>query len=100
MCDHLANVTTLECVPGMRLDACRDTQYLCQTCGGFPDGHPECSGLRFIQNFQDIPRSMWYMMVTISTVGYGDFAPVTVWLPRRHRGMSMGMDVPTAMCTA
>ena len=47
---------------------------------GPPQPPPSCSGVRFVQNFENIPTSMWYMLVTISTVGYGDFAPRTVHL--------------------
>ena len=57
---------------------CRsDFEQKCLTCGGYPDGHPECNGVPWGQTFTDIPRSMWFMFVTVSTVGYGDVSPTT-----------------------
>ena len=29
--------------------------------------------------FASIPHAMWWGIVTIATVGYGDMAPVTLW---------------------
>ena len=49
----------------------------CLTCGGFPPGHPECAGVAFAQTFPDIPRAMWFVFVTVTTVGYGDVSPTT-----------------------
>ena len=60
-------------------DACiADYEMKCKTCNGFPDGHPECNGVSWGQTFPDIPRSMWFTFVTVSTVGYGDVSP-TSW---------------------
>ena len=47
----------------------------CNTCNGYPDGHPECVGVPFGQQFPNIPACMWFMVVTITTVGYGDSVP-------------------------
>ena len=44
---------------------------------GSRNGHPECSGIAWGQTFLDVPRSMWFMFVTVSTVGYGDVSPAT-----------------------
>ena len=49
----------------------------CLTCTGFPANHPECIGVAFEQTFKDLPAAMWYTMVTVTTVGYGDMYPVT-----------------------
>ena len=49
----------------------------CLTCGGYPPGHPECAGVAFAQTFPDIPRAMWFVFVTVTTVGYGDVSPTT-----------------------
>ena len=54
-----------------------DFEQKCNTCVGYPTGHPECLGVAWGQTFQDIPRSMWFMFVTVSTVGYGDVSPGT-----------------------
>lgn len=61
-------------------DSTCDTDYAmrCLTCSGYPPNHPECSGVSWGQTFVDIPRSMWFMFVTVSTVGYGDVSP-TSW---------------------
>ena len=32
--------------------------YRCMTCAGFPEGHPECLGVTFMQTFQTIPHAM------------------------------------------
>ena len=53
------------------------TRQKCLTCPGYPPGHPECAGVSFAQNFPDIPRAMWFIFVTVSTVGYGDVSPIT-----------------------
>lgn len=49
----------------------------CLTCGGYPPGHPECLSVAFQQTFKDLPATMWFTMVTVSTVGYGDISPAT-----------------------
>eukprot|EP00966_Prymnesium_polylepis_P065005 1508369-Prymnesium_polylepis.1 len=54
-----------------------ELSYKCRTCDGYPPDHPECSGVSWGQNFPDIPRSMWFAFVTVSTVGYGDVSPTT-----------------------
>jgi hypothetical protein len=54
-----------------------DQDMKCKTCNGYPAGHPECAPVVWGQTFQDIPRSMWFMFVTVSTVGYGDVSPTT-----------------------
>lgn len=30
-------------------------------------------------NVESLPKAMWFVIVTLSTVGYGDVTPVTVW---------------------
>ena len=50
---------------------------MCVTCGGFPSGHPECATLRFAQIFRSVPGTMWFMIATVTTVGYGDLSPNT-----------------------
>jgi hypothetical protein len=39
---------------------------LCSSCVGFPDGHPECFGLRWSQRIPNIPTAMWFMMVIVT----------------------------------
>lgn len=51
--------------------------FMCQTCLGYPTGHAECAGVPWGQRFEDIPRAIWYMFVTVTTVGYGDTVPDT-----------------------
>ena len=51
--------------------------YRCATCAGHPAGHPECQDVPFAQQFQSIPHAMWFLIVTVSTVGFGDVSPVT-----------------------
>ena len=41
-------------------------RFKCLTCTGYPDGHPECAGTPFAQNFPDIPRAMWFTLVTVT----------------------------------
>lgn len=77
ICDQLLNASTLTCRTGIDDEACYEQQQLCATCRGHPPGHGECLGRRFEQRFPDVPRSMWYIWVTVSTVGYGDLAPST-----------------------
>jgi hypothetical protein len=52
-------------------------QQLCLSCEGYPPQHPECLGVAFEQNFRDLPATMWFTMVTVTTVGYGDISPAT-----------------------
>ena len=48
---------------------------LCATCVGWPPGHPECASVPFEQEFASVPAAMWFLLVTITTVGYGDQVP-------------------------
>lgn len=52
-------------------------QQYCQTCVGYPPGAPECLGLAWTQTFTDMPAALWFTMVTVTTVGYGDLSPTT-----------------------
>ena len=52
-------------------------RYACQTCVGFPPGHPECLHVQWGQTFTSITDAIWYNIVTITTVGYGDFTPTS-----------------------
>jgi len=64
-------------VSGLSSEAASELQQQCATCGGFPKGRPDCLGTAWAQRFPNIPSAMYFMTVTISTVGYGDLAPVT-----------------------
>ena len=49
----------------------------CLTCDGYPAGYPECLGVAWEQTFRDLPAAMWFTIVTVTTVGYGDISPVS-----------------------
>ena len=49
----------------------------CLTCDGYPPGYPECLGVAWEQTFRDLPAAMWFTIVTVTTVGYGDISPGT-----------------------
>ena len=68
--------TKSECLPD-DAECASLYDYRCLTCAGYPTDHPECKDLGWGQTFPDIPRSMWFMFVTVSTVGYGDVTPKT-----------------------
>ena len=55
------------------------TNQRCLSCSGYPPNHPECAGVPFTQTFPDIPQTMWFTFVTVTTVGYGDVTP-TGWV--------------------
>ena len=55
-----------------------DGAWACATCHGYPHGHPECLGVQWGQTFDNIPHAMWFMLVTVTTVGFGDVYP-TSW---------------------
>lgn len=54
-----------------------DRKYKCLTCNGYPPDHLECEGVAFSQLFNSVPEAMWFMVVTVTTVGYGDASPTT-----------------------
>ena len=55
-CDSLIDNVTA----AANADALLERVQLCTTCGGHPVGHPECLGLRWTQQFPDIPTAMWF----------------------------------------
>ena len=59
------------------LDGNATLKQYCQTCDGYPPGAPECLGVPFTQTFTDMPAAMWFTVVTVTTVGYGDVSPTT-----------------------
>ena len=76
---------TWDCSTCSQKDECQETDascieeydMKCKTCAGYPTGAPQCASVSWGQNFPDITRAMWFMFVTVSTVGYGDVSPVT-----------------------
>ena len=51
------------------------TGMMCASCGGYPTGHPQCLGLPFAQRIHSIPHAMWFLVVAVTTVGFGDVVP-------------------------
>ncbi len=68
------------------------SSFECATCRGYPIGHPECLGIRWAQIFVSIPHAMWFVLVTVTTVGYGDVSPVT-WPGQLFIGVVMLLGV-------
>lgn len=64
-------------LPSMDAEERALAEQRCLTCNGFPTAHPECAGVPFAQTFPDVPRAMWFVFVTVTTVGYGDVSPTT-----------------------
>ena len=64
-------------VSAMVVDGNVTRDMLCATCVGYPEGHPECLGVPFAQEFVTIPAAMWFMVVTITTTGFGDMVPTS-----------------------
>ena len=52
-------------------------QQMCATCRGYPVGHSECDGSEWSQTFPTLPAAMWFILTTVTTVGYGDVYPIT-----------------------
>lgn len=59
-----ANMSTL--MSACARASCHVQAQLCVTCRGFPMGHSECAGKPFVQRFPDVPRTIWFMMVTVT----------------------------------
>ncbi len=47
-------------------DAALERWSLCATCRGYPDGHPECLGRRWVQQYPDVPTAMWFLLVSVT----------------------------------
>ena len=60
-------------------DVCTDapTGGECLTCAGYPGSHTKCAGVGWRQKFDSVPSAMWFVGVTMTTVGYGDQTPET-----------------------
>ena len=67
---HRAGVTwdctICEADPGVGGSNGGERQTLCSMCNGYPDGHPECLGVRWEQHYPDIPTAMWFIVVTVT----------------------------------
>jgi len=49
----------------------------CLTCHGYPGTATKCAGLGWAQTFDSVPNAMWFVGVSMTTVGYGDQTPAT-----------------------
>jgi len=58
----------------------------CATCNGYPGAHTQCIGIPWAQTFPSVVEAMWFVGVTMTTVGYGDQVPYT-WQGRVVAGL-------------
>lgn len=77
-CSRQGDVDNLAAdVAAAETEAEQEELYRCVTCPGYPPGDPACKGVSFSNQFHSIPHAMWFVLVTVSTVGYGDVSPTT-----------------------
>lgn len=62
---------------GLASEAKAQIDDMCLTCSGFPAGHVECLGMPWAQAFNSVPKAMWFVLVTVTTIGFGDVVPVS-----------------------
>ena len=53
----------------------------CLTCAGYPGTSTQCLGVKWKQSFDSVPTAMWFVGVTMTTVGYGDMTPTSALSP-------------------
>lgn len=80
-CDELQASGACALSGGRLIATSSSAEPLCATCGGYPSGHPECLGVPFEQTFVSVPHAMYFLVVAVTTVGFGDITPTCAVRP-------------------
>lgn len=70
--------------------------FECLTCRGYPHNLTQCLGKPFAQTFPSVPSTMWFVGVTMTTVGYGDVTPLS-WYGKLVGGLIIVIGVLVPM---